>query len=155
MKYMLITIVILFGGWYYINTQPTHNEFLDNYMANQPQSDESDYVGESNDIVPIDKSLSEYDKDTSVDTINEYDDQILKNRNSKGKAKVSDKEFKINYSIYDESPSSFSCDGRTRCTQMHSCEEAKYFLANCKGVVMDGDGDGIPCESQWCNSGIY
>ena len=44
----------------------------------------------------------------------------------------------------------FSCDGRRYCTQMKSCAEAKYFLANCPGVKMDGDKDGIPCEEQWC-----
>jgi cold shock CspA family protein len=46
---------------------------------------------------------------------------------------------------------SFSCDGRTRCSQMTSCEEATYFLRHCPGTKMDGDGDGIPCERQWCN----
>jgi len=45
---------------------------------------------------------------------------------------------------------SFSCDGRKHCSQMHSCEEARLFLKNCPGMEMDGDGDGIPCESQWC-----
>jgi len=44
----------------------------------------------------------------------------------------------------------FRCDGRTRCSQMRSCAEARYFLARCPGVQMDGDNDGIPCESQWC-----
>ncbi|MEO7056342.1 MAG: excalibur calcium-binding domain-containing protein [Caldimonas sp.] len=44
----------------------------------------------------------------------------------------------------------FSCDGRTHCSQMKSCDEAKYFLANCPGVKMDGDRNGIPCEKQWC-----
>jgi len=44
----------------------------------------------------------------------------------------------------------FRCDGRTYCSQMTSCEEAKYFLANCPGVKMDGDKNGIPCEKQWC-----
>jgi hypothetical protein len=47
--------------------------------------------------------------------------------------------------------SSFSCDGRRYCTQMKSCAEAKYFLANCPGAKMDGDKDGIPCEEQWCS----
>ena len=42
------------------------------------------------------------------------------------------------------------CDGRTRCQQMTSCEEATWFLQNCPGTQMDGDGDGIPCEQQWC-----
>jgi hypothetical protein len=44
----------------------------------------------------------------------------------------------------------FACDGRTRCSQMHSCEEANYFLRNCPGVKMDGDNDGIPCEREFC-----
>ena len=48
----------------------------------------------------------------------------------------------------------FHCDGRTRCTQMSSCAEARYFLANCPGAEMDGDHDGIPCEQQWC-AGAY
>lgn len=43
------------------------------------------------------------------------------------------------------------CDGRTHCSQMTSCAEAKYFLSHCPGVRMDGDGNGIPCEKQWCN----
>ncbi len=43
------------------------------------------------------------------------------------------------------------CDGRTVCSQTTSCAEAKYFLANCPGTRMDGDGDGTPCEQQWCN----
>jgi len=48
--------------------------------------------------------------------------------------------------------SPFRCDGRTRCSQMTSCKEAKFFLKNCPNTVMDGDGDGIPCESQWCTT---
>lgn len=45
----------------------------------------------------------------------------------------------------------FSCDGRTHCSQMTSCSEAKFFLANCPRVKMDGDKNGMPCEKQWCN----
>lgn len=48
-------------------------------------------------------------------------------------------------------PSRFSCDGRTHCSQMTSCEEATYFIRHCPNTQMDGDGDGIPCESQWCS----
>lgn len=47
--------------------------------------------------------------------------------------------------------SGFRCDGRQYCSQMRSCAEAKYFLANCPGVKMDGDNNGIPCEQQWCS----
>lgn len=45
----------------------------------------------------------------------------------------------------------FACDGRTRCSQMTSCAEATYFLRHCPGTQMDGNGDGEPCEQQWCN----
>lgn len=44
------------------------------------------------------------------------------------------------------------CDGRRHCSQMTSCEEAKFFLKNCPGTQMDGDGDGVPCEQQWCST---
>jgi len=44
----------------------------------------------------------------------------------------------------------FHCDGRVYCSQMTSCDEAMFFLENCPGVKMDGEGDGIPCERQWC-----
>jgi hypothetical protein len=53
-------------------------------------------------------------------------------------------------------PNGFACDGRTRCAQMTSCEEAYYFLNNCPNVKMDGSrggrgpGNGVPCERQWC-----
>lgn len=42
------------------------------------------------------------------------------------------------------------CDGRQHCSQMTSCEEATWFLRNCPNMKMDGEGDGIPCEDQWC-----
>lgn len=44
----------------------------------------------------------------------------------------------------------FRCDGRTHCSQMTSCAEAKFFLRNCPDVRMDGNNDGVPCEQQWC-----
>lgn len=44
----------------------------------------------------------------------------------------------------------YRCDGREYCSQMSSCAEATFFSQNCLNTKMDGDGDGIPCESQWC-----
>lgn len=46
------------------------------------------------------------------------------------------------------------CDGRTYCSQMTSCAEATFFLKNCPGTNMDGNGDGVPCEKQWC-TGLF
>ena len=53
--------------------------------------------------------------------------------------------------VSSTAPSSpqFSCDGREHCSQMRSYEEAVYFIKNCPNTKMDGDGDGIPCESQF------
>ena len=48
------------------------------------------------------------------------------------------------------STESFTCDGRTHCSEMRSCAEATYFIRNCPNTKMDGDNDGEPCESQWC-----
>jgi cold shock CspA family protein len=53
--------------------------------------------------------------------------------------------------VFERQPAAvFSCQGKQRCTEMTSCEEAIYYLTNCPGVEIDGDGDGIPCEIQWC-----
>jgi hypothetical protein len=49
-----------------------------------------------------------------------------------------------------EPPEAFTCQGKTRCSEMVSCEEATYYLIHCPGVQIDGDGDGVPCEQQWC-----
>jgi cold shock CspA family protein len=45
----------------------------------------------------------------------------------------------------------FRCDGRQHCSQMTSCDEATFFIKNCPDTKMDGDGDGVPCEEQWCS----
>ena len=47
-------------------------------------------------------------------------------------------------------PAASRCDGRTHCSHMRSCEEAKYFIQHCPNTKMDGDRDGVPCEEQWC-----
>jgi len=48
------------------------------------------------------------------------------------------------------SVSGYKCDGRKVCSQMTSCDEAKFFLKNCPNTKMDGNHDGVPCEKQWC-----
>ena len=53
-------------------------------------------------------------------------------------------------STYTDSQSKYYCDGRQYCSQMHSCEEAMFFINNCPDTKMDGNHDGIPCEKQWC-----
>ena len=42
---------------------------------------------------------------------------------------------------------SYTCWEKTYCTQMTSCEEAKFFLNTCSLKRLDQDSDWIPCES--------
>lgn len=48
---------------------------------------------------------------------------------------------------HDDAPV-YACDGRQHCSQMRSCEEARWMLSNCSGMQMDGDMDGKPCEDR-------
>jgi len=45
-------------------------------------------------------------------------------------------------------PTDPGCGNKKHCSEMSSCEEAKYYFAQCgvKSLDGDGDGDGIPCE---------
>jgi cold shock CspA family protein len=54
------------------------------------------------------------------------------------------------HSVAEDTDSGRTCDERTRCSQMTSCEEATWFLEHCPGTKMDGNHDGVPCEKQWC-----
>lgn len=43
--------------------------------------------------------------------------------------------------------SGFTCEGKRYCREMNSCDEANFYLNQCGVGRLDGDGDGIPCES--------
>lgn len=45
------------------------------------------------------------------------------------------------------SSSEFRCGERRYCSQMRSCEEARFHLRQCGVETIDGDGDGEPCET--------
>lgn len=40
-----------------------------------------------------------------------------------------------------------SCGAKTTCSQMSSCDEARFYLRQCGLKNLDGDGDGVPCAS--------
>jgi endonuclease YncB( thermonuclease family) len=44
-------------------------------------------------------------------------------------------------------PLGMSCGSKKYCNQMTSCDEAKYYLTQCGIKRLDGNGDGVPCES--------
>ena len=39
------------------------------------------------------------------------------------------------------------CGHKRTCSQMTSCEEAMIYMTRCGSSRLDGDGDGLPCES--------
>jgi hypothetical protein len=41
----------------------------------------------------------------------------------------------------------FKCDTKRKCGEMISCEEARFYLEECGLKRLDGDKDGVPCES--------
>jgi endonuclease YncB( thermonuclease family) len=49
-----------------------------------------------------------------------------------------------------EAKPNYECGAKRYCKEMSSCEEAKYYLEHCNLTRLDGDGDGVPCESL-CN----
>ena len=42
---------------------------------------------------------------------------------------------------------SFSCGSKRYCREMASCAEARFHLETCGAHSLDGDSDGLPCES--------
>ncbi|MDF3126741.1 excalibur calcium-binding domain-containing protein [Rheinheimera sp. 1928-s] len=52
--------------------------------------------------------------------------------------------------IQNQQDEQFQCEGKQHCSEMVSCDEAKFYLKNCPDVLIDGDNDGIPCERQHC-----
>ena len=44
----------------------------------------------------------------------------------------------------------FTCDGRSTCKQMTSCEEARYFIKTCPNFNSGVFGEEPACEKQWC-----
>lgn len=46
------------------------------------------------------------------------------------------------------STGSFSCSTvKKRCAEMRSCDEARFYLAQCGIRTLDGNHDGVPCEA--------
>lgn len=50
-------------------------------------------------------------------------------------------------SATENKASGYRCEGKHKCAQMDSCEEAKFYLDHCGLSRLDRDHDGVPCES--------
>lgn len=47
----------------------------------------------------------------------------------------------------DAAPADPACGSKRYCSQMRSCEEARFFLTRCGLQSLDGNGDRVPCEA--------
>ena len=47
----------------------------------------------------------------------------------------------------DRQPLPTRCGAKRHCSQMTSCGEALYYLRRCRVQSLDGNRDGVPCES--------
>ena len=44
----------------------------------------------------------------------------------------------------------YTCDSRSSCAQMTSCEEVRYFVKHCPAVNLGASGESPSCMKQWC-----
>jgi len=49
--------------------------------------------------------------------------------------------------VLSAQPPDSACSPRKHCSAMNSCDEARQYMQRCGRGSMDGDGDGVPCES--------
>ncbi|MFC3194297.1 excalibur calcium-binding domain-containing protein [Marinicella sediminis] len=68
------------------------------------------------------------------------------NSGKKTKARQSQARSSVR-SLLNPNKNNFTCSGKTVCREMKSCDEAKFYLDECKVHSLDGDNDGVPCES--------
>lgn len=60
--------------------------------------------------------------------------------------KAHPEKFNINNKLY-KNQGVANCGSKRLCSQMVTCEEAKIFYLHCGVKSLDGDGNGVPCES--------
>lgn len=57
----------------------------------------------------------------------------------------------VNVPTHAEISRNTACGNKRHCEQMVSCEEAKFYLTQCKVKGLDKNGNGVPCE-RLCNA---
>lgn len=141
MKSIIVIAIVVAIGWYgnYLckqrgyNTEPVQNASTD--LANEQKVKCITKTGSviygtvpqgtlCEKLEPIEGSLTVVSSETRTERESEYSSSKENNRKS-----------------------SFKCDGRVHCSQMTSRAEAEFFVRNCPNTKMDGDRDGIPCET--------
>jgi len=137
MKIVLIMCLLLAGGWYGYKLY---------------QNNELPFIQSSSSSVSIDDKIKCITKEGRILYGTVPDGIVCERRESVKSSMVillSDniKGQELSIKKVNSTRSTFQCDGRTYCSQMNSKAEAEFFSHHCPNTKMDGDNDGIPCES--------
>lgn len=82
----------------------------------------------------------DYEKEAQEKELGIWGDQCEQGQSTTTQSSSTKKSTDINLE-------SFQCGTKLYCTQMNSCEEARYYLSSCGLERLDRDNDGVPCES--------
>ena len=149
MKIFIAVCILLIGFFIYKGNSiksPTHSAVDDNSVNVQPQN-----INKTTPKLPP-IELPKQSNDDEIQDKNTKDENLLDNLANIQKSVKNNQPIKIIPAVAVSN--NYTCDGRKHCSQMHSCEEAKFFLQNCPNTKMDGDNDGTPCEDKWCKWGL-
>ena len=108
------------------------------YQRDQSADDRQIYANAENAAKAINRGLWSESKPTPP-----WQWRHAKQGSSEGRASVS---------THKEPPrqsngQGFTCGGKKTCGQMLSCEEARFYMEQCGLSYLDGNKDGVPCES--------
>ncbi len=149
-------VLIIYSNFSKKNTVPiVSNEFIKNDIQDVDSFKDKEF---DEYIKKQDKFIEEHSIKRTTRNYNPNDDKIFNEYIAKQNKRTEEHHVKRPIRSNNSkknikettSKNNYRCDGREYCSQMKSCEEAKFFINNCRDTKMDGDGDGIPCEIQWC-----
>ncbi len=124
----------------------TDNKFTTTYTIDNVQKIEFTYKNEKYNINNFNEHNIEIIKKANSSL---QDNTELNNNNDNFFIEL--KKLFIGKQNKTSSKNNYQCRGKIYCSEMTSCEEAKFYLRNCPGTKLDGNNDGVPCEKQWCN----
>jgi len=141
MKKIILIGILLTFGW--ISKSNILNIPSNNKGTSKLISDE--YIS----TVNVEDTISDEEIELIMNSYSDYEDKLYRPKKTHNNVLKSEKSIVQKRKFMHTKKNKFKCDNRKYCSQMHSYEEAKYFLRHCPNVKIDGDRDGIPCERQF------
>jgi cold shock CspA family protein len=137
----------------YRTRRPTVGAFITYELSTdekgRPRANAAQFVGESR---PKSRRLNTVVSALTISLVVMFLGYVAYVRISHPNSTVSASVYKIFFAreALHQNPG-FRCESeKSSCARMSSCAEAFFHQEQCGVSVMDGDGDGIPCEQQLC-----